>query len=119
MKHLLNWLIVIAWMAVIYTFSNQPDLHSGFEPIYDLVLRKMAHMTEYFVLAFLVHRAVSQSDVPPGKSVVLATVFAIAYAFSDEYHQNFVVGRHGSYPDVGIDSIGVLAWVWLNSKLRS
>ena len=45
---------------------------------------------------------------------ILATVIALLYACSDEYHQTFVAGRHGSPVDVSIDAIGMglaaLAW---------
>ena len=36
----------------------------------------------------------------------LAVALAIAYAVTDEYHQTFVHGRHGSPVDWAIDSAG-------------
>ena len=39
---------------------------------------------------------------------VAAAVIAIGWAISDEFHQLFVAGRHGSPIDVLIDSTGVL-----------
>ena len=51
-----RWLPVVAWAAVIFAFSSVPSLstHLG---TWDLVLRKLAHMTEYAVLALLLLRA--------------------------------------------------------------
>jgi VanZ family protein len=45
----------------------------------------------------------------------LATAWGIAvlYAISDEYHQTFVTGRHGSWVDVAIDSMGAALFVVL------
>ena len=39
--------------------------------------------------------------------VLLALVISIGYAATDEFHQSFVAGRHGSPVDVLIDSAGV------------
>jgi VanZ family protein len=57
-------------------------------------------MTEYAILAVLVARAVGSTPV--------AFALAVAYAATDEWHQTFVRGRHGSPVDVGIDAVGVL-----------
>jgi VanZ family protein len=38
----------------------------------------------------------------------LALLITILYAFSDEYHQTFVPGRHGQLQDVAIDMTGAL-----------
>ena len=64
------------------------------------VLRKCAHVTEYAILGFLLVRAIGR-EVP-------ALMVGIAYAASDELHQHFVAGRHGSPVDVLIDTVGLL-----------
>ncbi len=93
-----RWLPVLVWAAVIFTFSSIPSLstHLG---TWDLILRKAAHMTEYAILALLLRRATGSSG--------WAFALAVAYAASDEFHQTFVRGRHGSPIDVGIDAVGV------------
>jgi VanZ family protein len=94
-----RWLPVLVWAGVIFGFSSIPSLstHLG---TWDLILRKAAHMTEYAILAVLLRRATGS----PG----WAFVIAVAYAATDEFHQTFVPGRHGSPVDVGIDAIGAL-----------
>ena len=94
-----KWLPVLVWAGVIFTFSSIPSLstHLG---TWDLVLRKAAHVTEYAILAALLRRATG--------SYAWAFGLAVAYAASDELHQTFVRGRHGSPIDVGIDAIGIL-----------
>ena len=87
-------------MAVIFGLSAQPDLNSGLGTI-DFVLRKIVHMSEYGLLWFLWHRAFD------GERPGLAAAIAIAYAGTDEFHQTFVDGRHGTPVDVAIDSVGV------------
>jgi VanZ family protein len=93
------WLPVVAWAALIFVLSAQPDLSTGLGT-WDLVLRKLAHLTEYAILGALLLRAVG-ARVP-------ALVAGVAYAVSDEIHQTFVPGRQGSVLDVLIDSAGVV-----------
>jgi VanZ family protein len=91
----------IALMGVIFYLSHQPDLGTGLGTI-DFVLRKLAHMTEYGLLFVLWLRALR------GRAPWVAAAIAIAYAGTDELHQSFVTGRHGTPVDVLIDSTGVL-----------
>jgi VanZ family protein len=104
-----KWLPVVAWAAVIFALSSIPSLstHLG---TWDTILRKCAHMTEYAILAVLIARATGSSAVAFGLTVV--------YAASDEWHQTFVRGRHGSPIDVGIDAVGALIGLWLLSRTR-
>ena len=46
--------LVVAWCALIYWFSDQPDLRVSDDDALDLVLRKSAHMVVFGVLAVLV-----------------------------------------------------------------
>jgi VanZ family protein len=105
-----RWLPVLVWAGVIFAFSSVPSLNSGLGT-WDYVLRKGAHMTEYAILAGLLIRATG--------SFAWAFGIAVAYAATDEFHQTFVRGRHGSPIDVGIDAVGALIGiaVW-RSKLR-
>ena len=92
----------LALMGLIYFLSAQPDLNSGLGAV-DLVGRKVVHMAEYGLLWWL-----------------LAAAITLAYAATDEYHQTFVHGRHGSPVDWAIDAGGVaIAWVaWTAYRRR-
>ena len=92
------WLPVAAWAAVIFALSSIPHLGSGLG-LWDLLLRKLAHMAEYAVLGFLLARALEVDGWAIGAG--------IAYAVSDELHQSFVPGREGAPLDVAIDAVGV------------
>jgi VanZ family protein len=93
------WVPVVLWAAVIFTFSSIPGLATDLG-VWDTILRKCAHMTEYAILALLLFRALGR-ELP-------AFLFGLAYAVSDEIHQHFISGRHGSPVDVAIDTVGVL-----------
>jgi VanZ family protein len=91
-------------MGLIFGLSATPDLNSGLGTI-DFVGRKVVHMAEYGLLWFLWHRALRF------RRPLVAAVVAVAYAGTDEYHQTFIGGRHGTPVDVAIDAAGVaVAW---------
>ena len=91
-----TWIPVVLWAAVIFTLSSVPDLGTGLGT-WDLVLRKIAHTAEYALLGALLYRAVRHAP---------ALLIASAYAATDEVHQTFVSGRHGSPVDWLIDTAG-------------
>jgi hypothetical protein len=101
-------------MALIFFLSAQPDLNSGLGTL-DTVLRKLAHMAEFGLLWWLWWRALGVRHAPAAVAITLV------YAASDELHQHFVDGRHGSVLDWCIDAAGVglagLA-VLLHARLR-
>jgi len=101
----------IALMGLIFFLSAQPQLGPDLGGL-DLALRKLAHMIEYGLLFLLWRRALPQS--PPWT----AAAIAIGYAATDEIHQSFVDGRHGTPVDVMIDSAGV-AVTWLAMRRLS
>jgi VanZ family protein len=101
-----TWLPVVIWAALIFTISSVPSLDSGLG-VWDTVLRKIAHVGEYAVLGALLYRAVRREPA--------AIVLGSLYAVTDEVHQSFVAGRHGSPVDWLIDTVGVVAGVLLLS----
>ena len=109
------WLPPLALMAAIFFFSAQPSLDSGLGLI-DQIGRKLIHFAEYALLCFLCWRALAPST-NPRRAVLLAFVIASAYAVTDEYHQTFVDGRHGTPVDWLIDSAGAAATaLWLRTR---
>jgi len=99
------WLPPLAWMAVIFWFSAQPQLPQAPGPFWDILIKKGAHMAEYAILVVLWWRALS-TRVKRFSPLGLAWGLAVLYAISDEYHQTFVPGRHGRALDVIIDTAG-------------
>ena len=93
------WAPVVAWAALIFALSSLPA--DGTElSAWEVLLRKLAHVTEYAILVALLCRAL--------RRVVPAVVLAGLYAVTDEVHQTFVDGRFGTPRDVAIDLVGVL-----------
>ncbi len=77
------------------------------------IVRKGAHVTEYFLLAIAVSFPLYVYGVRGILLMLLAGIICVGYAFGDEYHQSMVAGRAASTRDVAIDSIGIFFGVIL------
>lgn len=127
MKHKLKWMLLIAWMILIFLFSSQTGQQSSessglieqlltifpFIPnsIFGLelqfVIRKGAHFTEYMILYLLMFN-VLRERLTLKKCLGYSLVGVFLYACSDEIHQAFVPGRACLFTDVLIDTSGGL-----------
>ena len=104
-KHFMRyWVPVILYAGLIFTVSSFPLPPPKVEiPFID----KFAHLVEYGILGFLFYRALRVSRL--AKQVfILAIIFSILYALSDEIHQFFVPGRKFDFWDLAADSLGVV-----------
>ena len=88
-------------MGLIFFLSAQPDLNSGLGD-WDTIGRKLIHAATYGTLFLLWWRALGWGHPAPAVAITLL------YAASDEFHQTFIEGRHGSPLDVAIDAAGVM-----------
>jgi VanZ family protein len=112
-----RWLAVILWMGAIFAVSDIPSIATPLEPIYDFTFKKLVHVMEYGILTALLFWAMRIHITHKGQALVMATLVAILYAVSDEWHQSFVPGREGTLRDVAIDSLGAIgASMWLRTK---
>jgi VanZ family protein len=89
------------WMVVIFYFSSRPDLPRNQFYLLDFLMKKSAHVIEYFILTILLAKGLGLKKSPQ------SVIYALIYAFSDEIHQLFVPGRTGMLRDVLVDSIGI------------
>ncbi|MGH2761820.1 MAG: VanZ family protein [Thermoleophilaceae bacterium] len=101
------WLPPLLAMGAIFAFSAQPSLDSGLGWI-DAVGRKLVHFGEYALLCFLWWRLL-RTGMGSGRAALLAFLISSLYAATDELHQSFVEGRHGTPVDWAIDSAGAAA----------
>ena len=110
------WAPPLVLMAVIFFLSAQPNLNSGLGLI-DTIGRKFVHASEYALLCFLWWRAL-RTVLDSIVALAPAWVIAVAYSASDEYHQSFVNGRHATWVDVAIDSMGAALFAVLMFRAR-
>jgi VanZ family protein len=111
------WAPPVALMVVIFVLSAQPDLNSGLGTI-DLIGRKLVHAGEYALLCFLWWRAF-RTIATPRAALVLALGITIGYAGTDEFHQQYVHGRHAAPADVLIDAVGAATVALLLTRRRT
>jgi VanZ family protein len=98
------WVPPLVVMATIFFFSAQPNLNSDLGAI-DLIGRKLFHFGEYALLCWLWWRVLVRY-VDARRAALIALAICSAYAITDEFHQTFVDGRHGSPVDWAIDTAG-------------
>lgn len=143
MKKYIWWVFTIFWMAVIFIFSSQNGIESHNTSLFltefiekffkdiltlnintemeyyiELILRKLAHLSEYFILAFLAYNAFLQTGIKKTRLVIYSLLFCFLYAITDEIHQVFVQGRGPSHVDVIIDTFGAFLYIILFKKSK-
>lgn len=106
------WVPTIIWAALIFYLSSIPKLEAIHDPLWNLITRKLAHVSVYLVLFLLLNRSFED------KRPILAIYLALLYAISDEYHQSFVPLRKGDPLDVAIDFVGILSGYYWVTKTR-
>ncbi len=143
MKKTISFIVLILWMIVIFSFSsadankstgtsdkvittmieikdkitNKETPNNEKEIIVknsSFYIRKIAHITEYLILGFLMFNLLKQYSVT---NIYYAIGLSILYSCTDEFHQLFISGRSGSIRDVLIDSIGILIGTYLYKLL--
>ena len=143
MKKIISFIMLILWMIVIFSFSsadankstgtsdkvittmieikdkitNNETPNNEKEIIVknsSFYIRKLAHITEYLILGFLMFNLLNQYSVT---NIYYAIGLSILYSCTDEFHQLFISGRSGSIRDVLIDSIGILIGTYLYKLL--
>lgn len=133
MKNIRNLIIVIIWMLLIFTMSSfdatEPANQSNFIvniianilninniSLLSLIIRKLAHFTEYLILGTLVINMFTKNNAK--KTYLLSILLCIIYAISDEIHQIFTPGRACQIKDILIDSVGSITGVYLFKLLK-
>jgi VanZ family protein len=111
------WMPVLAWMVVIFLFSNQAhsgDITREYLGDFNVPIRKLAHALEYGILCLLARRAFGQSgNIFERHPNLFALALSALYALSDEYHQSFVPGRSATITDAGVDTIGAISALFI------
>ena len=125
MKKIISIILVIIWMVIIFLLSNQSgnDSTSTTGLLYKLfgitndseflfiLIRKIAHFTEYLILGILVYNMFKSFNV---NNILLCTILlCITYSCIDEIHQLFVQGRDCKITDCLIDVLGSLFGLFL------
>ena len=122
-------ILLILWMGLIFSFSNQTGTSSlstkvlthiaitidkdmtdeeidEFVDKYSFIIRKVAHLTIYFILGILAYINLKEYMKVTPALVIYSIIFCLVYASTDEIHQLLVNGRSGNIYDVILDTCG-------------
>lgn len=84
------------------------------EKILTPIVRKTAHFSIYAMLGILTtNLMLTIENKKMSKRAILALIFCIIYAITDEFHQKFIPGRSAELRDVLIDTSGALIGILL------
>lgn len=131
MKKIIKLLLIVIWLLVIFLFSNQDgststSLTNGIlekylffvdSDIFFMIIRKMAHITEYFILGILVLNFINEFKVD--KKIIISILICFILASFDEFHQLFIPDRTGRLLDVFIDMIGASLGILILSLIKN
>lgn len=106
------WLPVFLWAGIIFFLSSLTNPKASQFFIWDFVIKKIAHMSEYAILFLIILRATK-------KNWVLSLVLTVLYSISDEIHQGFIPGRTPAIYDIGLDTSGAGIAGYVIWKLES
>ena len=126
------WVPLILWLVVIFFFSTDvfaasetariiipilrcffPSLSFQELDLWHGVVRKFAHVTEYFVLSVFTYRSFKQEYADLTHAAVRTLWFVALAAGFDELHQRLTLFRAASPIDVGYDCLGAVWALWL------
>lgn len=111
LRFLKYWVPPLVWMSFIFFLSSRQSVTITGTFTIDFVIFKGLHMIEYGFLYLLLFRAfysLKNKQLSLETKYVLALVFAVVYAASDEFHQTFVASREGTIRDILIDTAGIV-----------
>lgn len=139
---IIKMILIIAWMGVVFGFSNQGGTKSSstsrkvtvavVQSVSDKtieenesliektekVIRKLAHYTIYTVGGFLIMNYAYTTNLKLKEKVLYSIAFGAGYAVTDELHQFFMPGRSARVFDVGIDTLGVITGIAIYVVIR-
>jgi VanZ family protein len=96
--------LLLPLLAAIFPYASPEELH-----FWHMLIRKLAHFTEYLVLSVLLYHALRTGRRWRPRAALAALAIAAAYAAVDELHQTFVRGRSGAAADSLVDIAGATA----------
>jgi VanZ family protein len=128
-RFLSRYLPLVTWLSIISVASSDtfsanntsriigplilwlfPNTSPETLTVVHFITRKIAHLTEYAILAYLAARAFRTSQRPAisERWFLICVTLIVVYALIDEFHQSFVPSRTASLYDSSIDIVGGL-----------
>ena len=121
MKKYISLILLILWMIFIFLMSHTSSIDSSNQSgvivnfinnilqisnveLLETIIRKLAHLFEYFILGILMISYLKNYDIK--NYILISIALCLIYSCTDEIHQVFIPGRNGNIKDVLIDTLG-------------
>ena len=144
-KILIKIVLLISWMVVIFSFSNQNAsessklsngiidnigkavLRDNYEKIMKskrmdytiFIVRKTAHIFLYFILSLITFSLLQEFFKINRRTIIFTILFCLLYSITDEIHQYFVPGRSCELRDILIDTTSSSISAIINYFIKS
>ncbi|MCR8635912.1 VanZ family protein [Paenibacillus radicis (ex Xue et al. 2023)] len=77
--------------------------------VLEFILRKLAHVIEYFLLSITLLRGIRcTTKLRLSNAIMITVLISVSFAITDEIHQLYSIDRGSRPQDIVIDSLGVL-----------
>lgn len=131
-RRIFSLILLVMWLYFIYSMSASPAvkstnqsgifvslimnlLHTNNKFMVTLIVRKLAHYIEYFILGIVTINCFLSFNK---KKIIIMLLFCLVVAVLDECHQLFVPGRSFGYFDICIDFLGSFSCIYLSKLLH-
>ncbi len=108
-RRLWRWGPAVIWMVVIFVGSSHSNVALSESPSKDNLMKNLAHIGEYAILAFFMFRALYSREKKgffSRHTWFWVLIGAVLYGVSDEIHQMFVPTRTAHPGDILMDGVG-------------
>lgn len=141
MRKVIKMICLLLWLIIIFYFSNQsgdvsqnisdnllgksygfffnfiPLDYQNFILKYGYYFRKLAHFSEYLILAIIFYLNII--EYTNNKHFIITLLFCLISAILDEIHQLFIIDRAFRIFDIFVDFLGSLFGTLFISLIRN
>jgi VanZ family protein len=117
MRHPLRLLVLLAWMALIVYWSNQPVLPIDQPSVANALhnfQHRFAHLLTYGLLGLLAWWTFE--GLP--RAWLIAIAVTSVFGMTDEFHQSFIPGRRAAIDDWLLDTVSAALAIFVVAQLR-
>lgn len=127
---IIMWILTMLWFGIVFFLSSQTgeetrslsqrlavflgnffNVSEADLPVFHSNLRTAAHIIVYFILSMLAYASSRLSFPKTRFSWVYVVGTCSLFAVLDEVRKAYIPGRHCSYPEAGLNILGVVAGV--------
>jgi VanZ family protein len=117
MRRPLRLLVLLAWMALIAYWSNQPNLPIDQPSVANAMhnfQHRFAHVLAYGLMGLLAWWSFEGRP----RAWLIAIALTSVFGMTDEFHQSFIPGRRAAVDDWLLDTLSAALAIFVVAQLR-